>query len=168
MRRAVCLFSLLLPGPLFADAVRDDKEVLAFFAVDRVVRLEITIDAKDFEALCRAPRQYVPCQLKADGKPAGTDVAVKVKGGMAGSFEPVDRKPALTLNMDKLKKKQRFHGMDKWHLSNGKEDPSYLNELISGELMRAAGVPASRIRLALVTINGKPRGMYYIKEGYDK
>jgi hypothetical protein len=58
--------------------------------------------------------------------------------------------------------------MDKWHLANSVQDPSYLSELICGELFRAAGVPASRVHHAVVTINGRRRGLYYVKEGYDK
>ena len=69
--------------------------------------------------------------------------------------------------MDKFKDDQRFHGMDKFHLANSVQDPSYLSELICGELIRAAGVPASRVGHAVVTINGRPRGLYYLKEGYD-
>jgi spore coat protein CotH len=69
--------------------------------------------------------------------------------------------------MDKFKDDQRFHGMDKIHLANSVQDPSYLSELICGDLMRAAGVPASRVGHAIVTINGSTRGLYYIKEGYD-
>jgi spore coat protein H len=74
----------------------------------------------------------------------------------------------LGVNMDKFGEEQTFHGMDKWHLSNSLQDPTYLTELICGEMYRAEGVPASRIAHALVTINGKKKGLYYLKEGYDK
>jgi spore coat protein CotH len=57
--------------------------------------------------------------------------------------------------------------MDKFHLANSVQDPSYLSELLCGELMRAAGVPAARVAHAVVTINGRQRGLYYVKEGYD-
>ena len=70
--------------------------------------------------------------------------------------------------MDKFGRTRRFHGMDKFHLANSVQDPSYLSELICGELFRAAGVPASRIGHAVVTINGRKRGLYYLKEGYDR
>jgi spore coat protein H len=88
--------------------------------------------------------------------------------GAAGSFRGIDDKPSLTVNMDKFVKGQRFHGMDKFHLANSLQDPSYVSELICGELFRAAGVPASRVSHAIVTINGRRRGLYYLKEGYDR
>jgi spore coat protein H len=58
--------------------------------------------------------------------------------------------------------------MDKFHLANSVQDPSYLSELLCGEMFRAAGVPASRVSHAVVTINGRKCGMYYLKEGYDR
>src|SRR5205085_4819584 len=70
--------------------------------------------------------------------------------------------------VDKYVEGQRFHGMGKFHLANSVQDPTYLQELICGELFRAAGVPAARVSHTLVTLNGKPRGLYYLKEGYDK
>jgi len=42
-----------------------------------------------------------------------------------------------------------------------------VSELFVGELFRAAGVPAARVGHVVVTINGKRRGLYYLKEGYD-
>ncbi|MFQ3592210.1 MAG: CotH kinase family protein [Gemmataceae bacterium] len=88
--------------------------------------------------------------------------------GAAGSYRGLDDKPGLTLNMNKHGVQQLFHGMDKWHLANSVQDGTWVHELICGELFRAAGVPASRIGHALVTINGKMKGLYYLKEGYDK
>src|SRR5437763_1303957 len=46
--------------------------------------------------------------------------------------------------------------------------PKILRAVFRGEMFRAAGVPASRVTHAVVTINGKRRGLYYLKEGYDK
>jgi spore coat protein CotH len=130
------------------------------------VSLKIDIGKKDVEALAREPRKYVKCTL-AEGDATYTDVGIHIKGA-AGSWRDLNDKPGLTLNMDKFNDGQRYRGMDKFHLANSVQDPSYLSELLCGELMRAAGVPASRVGHAVVTINGRPRGLYYVKEGYDK
>jgi spore coat protein CotH len=158
---------LLAPALVCADAKKDDKAVDGFFKAGKPLTIEIDIDKAGLESLRREPRKYVKCKLKVDGKEAGVDVGIHLKGA-AGSTRPIDDKPGLTLNMDKFKKGQRFFGMDKWHLANSVQDATYLNELISGEIFRAAGVPASRIGHALVTISGRYRGLYYIKEGYDR
>jgi spore coat protein H len=93
-------------------------------------------------------------------------VAIHLKGA-AGSFRHFDDKPGLTLNMDKFVDDQKFHGLDKFHLANSVQDPSFIQELFCGELFRAAGVPAARCSHAIVTLNGRARGFFYLKEGYD-
>ncbi len=146
--------------PSKSESQRND-----FFKQGKIVRLQIDLDKQQADALRRDNRKYAKCTLK-DGDSTFSDVGIHLKGA-AGSFRGLDDKPGLTLNMDKYVDGQRYHGMDKFHLANSVQDPSYLSELICGELFRAAGVPASRIGHAVVTINGRNRGMYYIKEGYD-
>lgn len=138
-----------------------------FFKANTVIQLAIELEKQDLDSLRREPRKYVKATLKEGEKVVYRDVAIHLKGA-AGSFRGVDDKPGLTLNMDKFTDAQRFHGMDKVHLANSVQDPTYLSELLCGELFRAAGVPASRIGHAVVTINGSRRGLYYVKEGYDK
>ena len=138
----------------------------AFFRKPKVHDLTITLDKKDVESLNRDPRKYVKCRIK-EGSTEYADVGVHLRGAV-GSFQQFDAKPGLTLNMDKFVDAQRYNGLDKLHLANSVQDPSYLSELICGEIMQAAGVPAARISFATVTLNGRKRGMYYVKEGYDK
>src|SRR5262249_20210482 len=138
----------------------------ALFRKAQVLNLTIDVPKNELDALNREPRKYVKCLLK-EGNTEYADVGIHLKGA-AGSYRGFDDKPGLTLNADKFTDGQRFHGMDKFHLANSVQDPSYLNELICGEIFRAAGVPASRISHATLTLNGRKRGLYYIKEGYDK
>jgi spore coat protein H len=138
----------------------------AFFNSPKIPTLNLTLEKKDADSLRAMPRKYVKAKL-TDGDKIYTDVGVHLKGA-AGSWRGLDDKPGLTLNMDKFHDDQRYHGLDKFHLANSVQDPSYLSELICGELFRAAGVPASRVGHALVTIDGRKRGLYYVKEGYDR
>lgn len=168
------LFALLLvPGALAAIAQppvapppRPVTERDLFFREGKIPTLALEFDKKDADSLRGDPRKYVKAKLK-DGDASYVDVGVHLKGA-AGSWRGFDDKPGLTLNMDKFNDDQRYRGMDKFHLANSVQDPSYLSELICGELFRAAGVPASRVGHALVTIDGRKRGLYYVKEGYDK
>jgi spore coat protein H len=137
----------------------------AFFRDGKILTLTIEIGKKELELLRREPRKYVKATLK-EGDTEFKNVGIHVKGAQ-GSWQGIDDKPGLTLNMDKFADDQLYRGMDKFHLANSVQDPSYLSELICGELMRAAGVPASRVGHAVVTINGRARGLYYLKEGYD-
>src|SRR5262245_59722026 len=118
--------ALLLSGSASADDPVKDSD--AFFASNKVVHLTIELDKKDLESLRREPRKYVKATLKEGDKVIFRDVGVHLKGA-AGSFRGIDDKPNLTLNMDKFGKKQVFHGLDKFHLANSLQDPSYLSEL---------------------------------------
>lgn len=149
-----------------SSANKAAEESDAFFKSAEIPNLLIELGEKELGALRGEPRKYVKATLKDGDKTVYNNVGIHLKGA-AGSFRGIDDKPGLTLNMDKYVLDQRFRGMDKLHLANSIQDPSYLSELIAGELYRAAGVPASRVGHAVVTINGKRRGLYYLKEGYD-
>jgi hypothetical protein len=144
----------------------------AFFAACPVVRLDIQVEEPDLSELLRDDRTYVRAsvrELRADGSELKvySEVGIHVKGAR-GSYRSFHANPALTLNFDKFTKGQKFHGIDKLHLNNSVQDRSYLCELLSGELFRAAGVPATRVAFALVTVNRRPRGLYVLKEGFDR
>lgn len=159
------LLAFATAAPLRADSKALEARA-AFFKEAKVVKLTIELDKKNADALRRDPREYVRCTVK-DGEKVYADVGIHLRGA-AGSFRPFDDKPGLTLNMDKYADDQHYFGLDKFHLANSVQDPSFLSELICGEMFRAAGVPAARVGHAIVTLNGRPRGLYYLKEGYDK
>jgi spore coat protein H len=111
-------------------------------------------------------RPSVPATVR-EGDLVWTNVAVHLKGSL-GSFQPVDQKPALTLNFDKEADKQRFHGLQKISLNNSIQDPSYLSEKISREIYAAAGVPVPRVDYATVELNGRALGLFLLAEGWNK
>jgi hypothetical protein len=101
-----------------------------------------------------------------DGDLVYTNVAMHLKGSY--TFEPISEKPSLTLNFDRFVDRQRFHGLDKIHLNNSVQDPSYLCEKLARETFMAAGVPTARIGHARVSLNGRDLGFYVLVEGYNK
>jgi spore coat protein CotH len=168
MHRPLLLGTILLCGGAMLTAAPPtaDEDARQFFSKLQLVRLDFQIGPKEMDALRREPRVYVKAQMTENGQTVYKDIGVHLRGA-AGSFRGIDDKAGLTINMDKFQKGQLFHGMDKWHLCNSAQDPSYVSEFICGEIMRDAGVPAARISFAWVTINNRPRGLYYLKEGYD-
>ncbi len=172
----LALFAVLAVTPFFmilpASAQKAAAESDAFFKKHPIVFLNIDIAPKDMETLRNegTKRKYVKATLKEGDKApfkVYKDIGIHVKGA-AGSSRSIDDKPGLTLNMNKFEGDAFFYGMDKFHLANSVQDPSYVSELLCGELFRAAGVPASRVAHAIVAINGQRKGLYYIKEGYDR
>lgn len=139
----------------------------AFFTNGTIPHLKIEIAATNLNSLRQDPRRSVRARVTSGAK-VYDDVAVHLKGA-AGSFRPIDDgKPAFTLNFDKFKDGQDFHDVDKLHLNNSVQDPSYMTELLCSELFLAAGVPTPRATHARVELNGRRLGLYVLKEGFDK
>lgn len=147
-----------------ANAPRQLVPGAELFRDDTVHRLEIRIPASGIEQLRQEPRKYVRATIR-EADAVYENVAIHLKGS-TGSFRPIDAKPALTVNFGKFASGQRFHGLQKIHLNNSVEDPSYLNERIGSELFRTANVPAPRVGWALVELNGRSLGLYVLKEGF--
>ena len=160
LRIAWCV--LLSASLGWAKADRADE----FFKSGAIPSLKIEITGTNLSNLRKDNRKYVKCTIR-EGEKAYEDVAIRLKGA-AGSFRGLDDRPALTVNFDKFVDGQEFHGLQKLHLNNSVQDPSYLTELICGELFVAAGVPAARTTHARVELNGRDLGLYVLKEGFDK
>jgi len=148
-----------------AAASRTDASA-PFFAKGEIPRLRLEIAPADVERLRADPRSYVPAMLRENDRVVYEEVAVKLKGA-AGSFRDIDDQPAFTLNFDKFRRGQEFHGLDKLHLNNSVQDDTWLHEQICSELFVAAGVPAPRVTHARVKLNERDLGLYVLKEGFD-
>ena len=134
-----------------------------FFTHESVHRFEIQLSEESLQALREEPREYVPATVRADGQ-IYTNVGVHLKG--VATFRPVDGQPSLTLNFSKFVANQRFHGLRKIHLNNGKEDPTFLREAISAAMFAEAGVPTARVTLARVRMNERDLGPSVAIEGF--
>ena len=131
-----------------------------------VVALKIELTATNLGTLEKEPRGYVRATVR-EGETVYAEVALHLKGG-TGSFRPLAEKPAFTLNFDKFKDGQKFHGLDKIHLNNSAQDETFMTHAICGELFRNAGVPAARTTYARVELNGRDLGLYVLSEGIEK
>lgn len=149
-----------------AGAAQPDDADQIFFREGRIPKLRIEITPAELAKLNKDPRSFVRCSIREGDDFIYSEVGVHLKGA-AGSFRPVGDRPALTLNFDKYREKQKFHGLDKLHLNNSVQDGSYLNEYLGSVLFNAAGVPAPRITHARVWLNGRDLGFYVLKEGFD-
>lgn len=127
--------------------------------------LAITIGPEDADRLRREPRGYVRGSLVEGDR--SIEVAVKLKGA-AGSFRDFDDRPALTVAVDRFVPDQRFRGLARFHLNNSVQDPTLLNEWLAGEILREAGIPATRVTHARVRLNDRDLGVYVLKESFDR
>ena len=141
-------------------------DTTALFTGNLVPEIKLEIAPAEVESLRKEAKTYVKCKL-VEGASTFTDIALKLKGS-AGSFQEIDQRPAFTINMDRFKDDQAFHGLDKFHLNNSVQDESYLNELLCSGIFNQAGIPAPRTSHARVWLNGKDLGLYVLKESFDK
>ena len=154
-------------------ALRDDPTD-ELFTNTAIRHLRIEIGKEEMAILSRpvsrgrtgGERPSVPATVR-EGAFVWTNVSIHLKGSF-GSFRPINDKPALTLNFDKLAENQRFHGLQKISLNNSVQDPSYVSEKICREIYAAAGVPPPRVDYATVELNGRPLGLFLLVEGWNK
>ena len=136
----------------------------AGFPSNRLLHLRIEIPQAAMGSLREAPRNYVRATLR-DGSNSLENVALRLKG-RTGSFRGIDEKPSFTLDVARFVPGRLFSGMSRLHLNSSAEDPSFLNDWLGSELFRAADVPAPFVTHALVELNGRPLGLYVLKEGF--
>jgi len=146
-----------------------------FFTRGVIPELRIEIAAAELQTLRQGAtsfvagetRPYVPATVIETGGHRYDNVALKLKGS-AGSYRPIDDRPAFTINVNKFDTDQTFHGLGKFHLNNSVQDPSYSHEWIASELLREANIPAVRVSHARVWLNGRDLGLYVLKSAFDK
>jgi hypothetical protein len=151
-----------------ADAAKANKPVPGadIFDNKHVLAFSINFSTNELKALQKDVRHYARAEIR-EGTNVWHDVGIHLKGA-AGSFRALEDKPALTVNFSKFTPDQKFHGLKKIHLNNSVQDASYMTENLCGELFRKAGVPAARVTYATVEINGRKKGFYVVKEGFEK
>lgn len=167
-----CLSLALGWGQAWGAPTPDPSE--AVFRPGFISQIRITIPPEGIKVLesyhqvwgqARPEREDVRATVE-EGTQVYTNVAIHLKGSY--TYQDLAQKPSLTLNFDKFASGQTFHGLDKIHLNNSVQDPTYLCEKLSRELFQAAGVPASRVGHAKVSLNGRSLGFYILVEGYNK
>lgn len=174
MPAALLMAVLVLAHGFAAEPGRKNKETDDLFAGSSIPSLEIEVSPEGMEIL-RAYRFSINDEMERtnvlatirEGNRVYTNVALHLKGHL-GSFQPVDSKPAFTLNFDKSAKGQRFHGLEKISLNNSIQDYSYVSEQVSRELFLSAGIPTPRASHAVVSLNGRALGLYVLLEGWNK
>ncbi len=149
--------------PLRAATKSDASE--PFFNEGRVHTLQIEVPASSLSAFKLGQRDYVRAIVR-DGTTTWRDVGVRLKGH--STFQPIDRKPGLSLKFNEFTSGQEFHGLSKVNLNNCLQDPSYMREVLAAQLFHDAGLPAARVASVRVQLNGRELGFYNLVEGVNK
>lgn len=116
---------------------------------------------------------YVRASLTIDGQEF-KEVAVRYKGNGTFMESRGQLKRSMKIDLNEYTKGQKFFGLTTLNLHNNVTDPSWMNEPLSYQLFRDAGVPAPRNAYAqvFVTVPGRYDrtylGLYTLIENPDK
>jgi hypothetical protein len=166
------------------DAGPPEDPTARMFDRARLMRVEVELDPADWDALRRqsrflpdllgdpmclaepftSPYTWFPAQVTIDGQTVA-QVGVRKKG-FIGSLS--ETRPSLKLSIDEYVEGQRFSGMERITLNNGRQDPSRVRTCLAYDVFRAAGLPAPRCSFARVRVNGEELGVYVHVEAVKK
>ena len=148
-----------------AATKKPKPEVDELFVQPKIFEIKIEIPPTNLDSLKADPHKYVKATVR-EGSKLYADVGIRLKG--SGSFQPLEKKPGLTIKFNEFISGIKFHGHSKLIFDNSQQDPTYLCETIGGELFRMAGVPAPKNNFAKVEVNGRDLGIYVMSEAVNK
>lgn len=156
---AIVALGGVLPRSLQAQTSDD------VFAADRVGRLELFVNSKDWKDLRDTFREntYYPADLHWEGQVV-RNIGIRSRG--LGSRSPI--KPGLRLDFNRYIAGQEFQGLKSLVLDNLTQDPSMMRERIAFAFFARLGLPAPRIAHAGLFVNGEFMGLYTLVEPLDK
>lgn len=138
--------------PAIPDEVADQ-----LFTLDMVHMIDLSLADEAIAALAEQPRDYVSGGVTIDGE-LFQNVGIRLKG--EGTFRDLTGKAAFKIDFNAFDDTQSFHGKSKLTLNNMNSDHTQLHEAIAFEVFRAAGLAASRVGYAWVSVNEEVYGLY--------
>lgn len=143
----------------------DTERADAFFGLDHVHTIHLTLSPESFDAMMpagRAGRGFgfggddsgypkVTATLEFGDRKWGT-VTVRYKGNSSFRSAPSELKRSLKLEFDKPDKSRTFFGLTTLNLNNNAMDASQMREALAYDVFRRAGVTAPRTAFVRVYI----------------
>lgn len=152
------------PNPDALDTAPDPEPPDGdLYASPGIYEFAITLDDAAYDDLQRDGNSFVPAALTYAGYT--WQVATHIKG--SSSWQPIDDKPSLIIDVNQLVPDQEFLGVKKFYLHNECYDPSQMSSTLSYRFYREQGYPASRTSFAHLTVNGRDYGLYLIVEPHN-
>ena len=141
--------------------------VAKVYDMSRLHRIEIAIDPAEADKLLERTEVRIGCTFTFDGFTL-QNVGIRQAGGQAHPYVSIANKPSLSLKFDEFVKGQDLHGLSRMVLKNELQDLTLVNEHLTYEVFRRAGLAAPTTAYALVTINGLQSGIYLMREPVNK
>ncbi|MAG93737.1 MAG: CotH kinase family protein [Pirellulaceae bacterium] len=167
---AVVALSAIQASAAEAD-LASDEVAAALFDTTKLLEVKIQISEEDWEELTAQRRGFASSFLKTPafnpytyfrGDVTVNGVTIKSVGirkkGFFGSNDSV--RPSLKIKLNEYAQGRVFGGLDRFTLNNNRQDRAHVSQVLSYGVFREAGLPAPRVGLAKVSVNGRPLGVY--------
>lgn len=155
-------------GKLAGMATHSDNSAWLFNPL-QVNTIELNATSAALDSLRADPASYVDAQITLhNGTTTYGPFAVGLKFKGHSSFRDLDGKAAFRIKFAYSVAKQEFLGLKGLTLNNMVQDPSMIAEATSSIMLRAIGLPTSRVGYAYVRLNGAEYGLYANVETIDK
>jgi spore coat protein CotH len=176
MKASLAATLILLVCPVIQAAEPPTADAL--FAHDHLMRVEVTMDPDDWQALrishretgenfsqiVEKPYEYYPATAIIDGREIG-EVGIRKKGFFGSA---ISTRPSLKLKLDYVDEDKKFAGQDRLTFNNNNQDPTRAQTILVYQFMNDAGVHSPRSSLARIMVNGEDLGIYTHVESVRK
>lgn len=153
-----------IPGDSTADTGDEPEDTdPELYLPGEIMELSLEIDDDAWRSLERDGDNYAEAELGWDGR--SWPVAIHIKG--SSSWQEIDEKPSLVVDVNRVVPGQKFRGTSKFLLHNDCYDPSQMSETLSYAFYRDQGYPASRTSFARLTVRGRDYGLYTVVEPHE-
>ncbi|MGG3836906.1 CotH kinase family protein [Paenibacillus thiaminolyticus] len=164
---ALLAWMTLLAGCSTASDSNVVKLPEELFPKDKVIEVNITIDADDYSDMLEHPtdKEVKAASVQYNGYELD-NIGIRTKGNssLTGVASSDSDRYSLKLLLDEYIDSQNLLGVTSINLNNGYSDPSFIREYLTYELLEEMGLPTPEFAFANVSINGEPAGLFLAVE----
>ncbi|MFZ4451356.1 CotH kinase family protein [Salibacterium aidingense] len=176
LKKHIVCFIILLSLPIMqaeAASPEEKEETLQenIFPEGEVADVKIEIGEDEWEELINHPmeEEYHPADVNYNGYSIH-NIGIRTKGNssLSGTVQQDSERFSLKLSLDEYINVQNISGLNKINLNNNYQDPTYMREYLTYEIMEETGLPVPNVSFVRVYINGEYWGLYTAVEQIDE
>ena len=169
---AVVFVCVLCFGATVVEQTADEEEYVSrYFDPDAVNTVKLTISEDNWQDMLANPleEEYHVCSIEINGD-TYEGAAIRTKGNMSlrTVASSASDRYSFKVKSDEYVKDQTFKGLSEFVLNNTIDDPTYMKEYLSYQLMSVMGVPTPLFAYAAVYVNGSYYGLYLMVEAVEE
>ena len=169
---AAVVFTLILMfSPASLGIYERGTEYTKYFDSDAVTVVNITISESNWADILENPtaEEFHVADVEINGD-VYSGVGIRTKGmtSLSSVASSDSDRYSFKVKADEYLSGQSFAGLDEFVLNNNYQDPTYMKEFLSYELMEEMDVPTPLHAYAAVYINGEYRGLYLMVEAVEE